>query len=79
MLLACIQTDITFADVPANLERVLRWIEEAGEEGADLVVLPECMLSGYAFDSREDALPHALPINDPLIKNTCYVLLAIIQ
>jgi predicted amidohydrolase len=69
MLIACIQTDVTFADVPANLHRVLQWIEKAGEEGADLVVLPECMLSGYAYDSREDALPHALAINDPLFSD----------
>ncbi|MGI9472070.1 MAG: carbon-nitrogen hydrolase family protein [Rubripirellula sp.] len=66
MLLACVQSDVTFADVPANLRRVLRWIEAAGERGADLVVMPECMLCGYAFDSREDALPHAIEITDPL-------------
>jgi predicted amidohydrolase len=66
MLLACVQSDVTFADVSENLHRVLQWIEQAGKEGADLVVLPECMLSGYAYDSREDALPHALAIDDPL-------------
>jgi predicted amidohydrolase len=65
-LLACVQTDITFADVPANLRRTHAWIEEAGAAGADLVILPECMLSGYAYDSREAALPHALTIDDPL-------------
>jgi predicted amidohydrolase len=65
MLLACVQTDITFANVDANLERVYQWLEQAGAEGADLVVLPECMLSGYAFDSREEALAHALQLDDP--------------
>lgn len=66
MLLACVQSDVTFADVPDNLQRVLAWIEKAGQEGADLLVLPECMLSGYAFDSREEALPHAVAIDDSL-------------
>ncbi len=66
MLLACVQTDVTFADVPANLIRVLEAIEQAGNRGADLVVLPECMLTGYAFDSRSQALPHARAIHDPL-------------
>lgn len=65
MLIACVQSDVTFANVPANLQRALRWIEAAGERGADLVVMPECMLSGYAFDSRQEALPHALEITDP--------------
>ena len=38
MLLAGVQTDVVFADVSANLKRVLQWIEQAGEQGADLVV-----------------------------------------
>lgn len=66
MLIACVQSDVTFADVPANLERVLAWVDKAGQAGADLVVLPECMLSGYAYDSREQALPHAISMDDPL-------------
>ncbi|MEM8666627.1 MAG: carbon-nitrogen hydrolase family protein [Planctomycetota bacterium] len=65
MLLACVQTDIRFSDVASNLERALKWIDQAGRSGADLVVMPECMLSGYAYDSREQALPHALAIDDP--------------
>ena len=64
MLLACVQTDVVFADVSANLKRTLQWIDQAGGQGADLVVLPECMLSGYAYDSREQALSNALPIDD---------------
>jgi len=73
MLLACVQTDVTFADVPANLQRVLSWIEKAAERGADLVVLPECMLSGYAYDSRAQAMPHALPIDDSLFTQLAQV------
>lgn len=66
MLLASVQSDVTFADIAANLQRVLKWIQFAGDRGADLVVLPECMLSGYAYDSREEAMPHALSIDDPV-------------
>ncbi len=64
MLIACVQSDVVFADVSANLQKVLHWIAEAGEAGADLVVMPECMLSGYAYDSRDQALPHALAVDD---------------
>jgi 5-aminopentanamidase len=66
MLLACVQSDVTFADIAANLERVLNWIQIAADRGADLIVLPECMLSGYAYDSREEAMPHALSLDDPI-------------
>lgn len=68
MLLACVQTGIRFSDVPGNLQCVMDWIDRAGKSGADLVVMPECMLSGYAFGSRQDALPHAVPISDPLFE-----------
>ena len=66
MLLACVQTDVVFADVQANLIRVIDTIAEAGGKGAELVVMPECMLSGYAYDSREAAIPHAISMNDKL-------------
>lgn len=64
MLLACVQSDVTFADISANLQRVLTWLDTASELDADLVVFPECMLSGYAYDSRDEALPHAMEITD---------------
>ncbi len=64
MLLACVQSDVVFADVQANLQHTLTWLEQAGSRGADLVVLPECMLSGYAYESRDQAMPHALSIDD---------------
>ena len=66
MLIACVQTDVTIADVPANQKRVLKALAEAGNRGADLVVFPECMLSGYAYDSRDQAIPHAKSIDDPV-------------
>lgn len=66
MLLAAVQTDIHFANVQANLERTLEWLQLAGRENADLVVFPECMLSGYGYDEREHAREHARDIHDPL-------------
>jgi len=66
MLLACVQTDVAFADVSANLERVVQWLDRAAEDHADLVVMPECMLSGYGYESRQEAMEHGIEINDPL-------------
>ncbi len=66
MLLACVQTDVVFANVSANAARVIDWLDQAGHKGAELVVMPECMLSGYAYDSREAAVANARAIDDPL-------------
>lgn len=68
MLIACVQTDIKLGDVPANVARVTELLETAIAKGANLIVMPECMLSGYAFDSRENALPHALELNDEIFR-----------
>ncbi len=65
MLLACVQTDIQFANIQANLERTLRWIERAAQDGAELVVFPECMLSGYAYGDRDHAIRNAMSLDDP--------------
>jgi len=66
MLLSCVQSDVTFAAVSANQHRVIAWLDQAAAQQADLVVFPECMLSGYGFDSREEAWGSALAIDDPL-------------
>lgn len=52
---ACVQTDVVFGDIPANIERAVEMLPEA-----DLVVFPECFLTGYCFDSAEDARAHCL-------------------
>ena len=65
MLLASVQTDVAFADLQANLRRAVEKTSEAAEQRAELVVFPECMLTGYAFESRQEALPHAITLEDP--------------
>jgi predicted amidohydrolase len=44
---------------------MLRWLEHEQVQGADLVVFPECMLSGYCFSSLDEARPHAESIPGP--------------
>ena len=71
MLIACVQSDVSLADPAANLSRVLDWMERASQPpehagGSDLVVFPECMLTGYAFDSRDEAFKSALETSDPV-------------
>jgi predicted amidohydrolase len=66
MRLACVQTNVQFADLSRNLETVLQKLAEARQEKADLVVFPECVLSGYGFESRAEALGSAISLSDSL-------------
>src|SRR4051812_21000216 len=47
----------------ANTERVLRAVHEAARADAQLVVFPECVLTGYMFDSRADGVAAALSLH----------------
>ncbi|CAB3807369.1 carbon-nitrogen hydrolase family protein [Paraburkholderia fynbosensis] len=50
---AVVQTLAELGDLPANIALVKRYVAEAVRQGAQLVVFPECMNSGYLFDSAE--------------------------
>lgn len=54
-----IQTNVTFADTAANLQRMLDWLANPALRDSDLVVFPECMLSGYCFATLEEGVQHA--------------------
>ncbi len=57
--IAAVQTNPKITKNKENLDKVLLEIEAAAKSGADLIVFPECALSGYVFPSREEALPFA--------------------
>jgi predicted amidohydrolase len=50
--LAVVQTDCALADTAANLRMLLAKLHTAADAGANLIVFPECVLSGYGFASR---------------------------
>ena len=60
--IAGVQMDCVLGDVPHNLEAVRLLLHQAADEGARLIVFPECALTGYGFGSRDEALPHAQPL-----------------
>ena len=62
---AGVQMDCTWGDKPANLAAVLRRTEDAADRGARLVVFPECVLTGYGFESREQLRSVAEPLPGP--------------
>jgi len=63
--IAAVQTGCRFADVPANREMIRAKARQAASQGAQLVVFPECILSGYGFESLAEAMPHAETLPGP--------------
>ncbi len=54
---AAVQMEPRLLDKERNLARCLEFARTAAAEGARLIVLPECALTGYVFQSLEEALP----------------------
>ena len=54
--IAAVQMDPQIGKNKENLEKIIQKTEIAAHNGAELVVFPECALSGYVFSSREEAL-----------------------
>jgi predicted amidohydrolase len=63
--IAVAQIDIAFAERERNLARMIQVLEETSRAGAKLTVFPEAALTGYCFDSLDEARPHAEPIPGP--------------
>ena len=65
MRVAVAQMDPVFAEKERNLDACVARLEEAAAAGAELLVLPECAIPGYMFESAEEALPFAEEIPGP--------------
>jgi predicted amidohydrolase len=63
--IAGVQMDCRLAEKTVNLDVVRRKLGEAASRGARLIVLPECILTGYGFDSKEAAWPYAEALPGP--------------
>ena len=55
--IAAVQMDPQIGQNKENLKKIIQKTKIAAQSGADLIVFPECALSGYVFSSREEALP----------------------
>ena len=53
---AGVQCDVQIGEVASNLTTMRQWCQRAADAGAGWVVFPECVLTGYCFDSRKEAL-----------------------
>ena len=57
--IACVQMDVEIGKVAANRARIIEKIRQAAAQDAALVVFPEAALTGYCFESLEEATPFA--------------------
>jgi predicted amidohydrolase len=65
MRVAVAQLDPKLTEKERNLDACLARLEEASAAGAELLVLPECAIPGYMFESADEALPYAEEIPGP--------------
>jgi 5-aminopentanamidase len=65
MQVAVAQIDPQLGEKEQNLAICVARMEEAAELRAQLLVLPECAIPGYMFDSGEEAMPFAEEIPGP--------------
>jgi predicted amidohydrolase len=60
-----VQFDPQLGDTDGNRGRCVEWLEQAAAAGCELVVLPECAVSGYMFATADAAAACAEPIPGP--------------
>lgn len=65
MKVAAVQMDVKILEKDRNLAKILENLEVAARAGAQLVVFPECALTGYCFTSIDEARPVAETVPGP--------------
>ncbi len=62
---AGVQMDCHLGEPARNLATLRDRLRACARDGARLIVFPECALTGYGFESKEEAWPHAEPLPGP--------------
>ena len=65
MKIACVQTDVEFKNVNANLSLLEKTVRAEISQGTELTIFPECFTAGYCFDSLDEAMPFGESIPGP--------------
>ena len=63
--IACAQIDCVLGEPATNRNKIIASIRSAAEREAQLIIFPECALTGYAFNSLEEAIPFAEKLDGP--------------
>jgi predicted amidohydrolase len=67
-VVAVAQTGAVRGDVGANVAEAGRILARAAADGVGLVVVPECHLTGYMFDSRAEVEAVAVSLDSPPVR-----------
>ena len=65
MRVAAVQMDVAIGNGERNLKNILLQLKDAARNKAELVVFPECALSGYCFSDRDEAWAVAEELSGP--------------
>ena len=71
--IAGVQMDVRLGDKANNLDRIEQFLHQAVDQGAKLVVFPECAVSGYCFESLEEARQYAELVPGPAVERLAAV------
>lgn len=67
-LVAVAQVPAVLGDPDANIESSAHWLREAAGRGAQLTVFPECALSGYMMDARDQVMSAAIEATEDRLR-----------
>lgn len=62
---AGVQMDIRIGECKANVDRMASWLQDERTQSAQLVVFPECVVTGYCFDSKAEGMNVAETVPGP--------------
>ncbi len=65
MKVAAVQVDVKIGDIDHNLSQIVQLIAESRSQGAELIIFPECALTGYCFSDLNEARQFAQSIPGP--------------
>ena len=65
MRVATVQMDVAIGKTDENLRNILQRLKDAAANKAELVIFPECALSGYCFSDRDEAWAVAEELSGP--------------
>ena len=68
---ACAQINVAFNDPAKNVDRAVQVLQAAQANGTDLVVFPECFLTGYCVSTPEDADAICIELQSSAIEALC--------
>ena len=71
--IAVVQMAPQLMETGDNLRKIITLSREAATNGANLIVFPECSLTGYVFTSRQEALPYEETIPGPSFEELCSI------